>query len=96
MRAATAPNVESIVAALNSFKPFLLGADPWNRDALRHDCYFRGIWLLRETTFNFAWAGINMALWDICGKSAGQPLYKLLGGLRRKAVNYFYISPLEI
>ena len=87
------PNVESIIEALNSFKPFLLGADPWNRDALWYDCYVRGIWLLREPTFNFAWAGIDMALWDICGKTAGQPLYRLLGGLRRKTVNYFYYLP---
>jgi len=27
-------------------------------------------------------AGLEMAVWDICGKIAGQPVYKLLGGYR--------------
>ncbi|MDC0935360.1 mandelate racemase/muconate lactonizing enzyme family protein [Pirellulales bacterium] len=86
-------NVESVTEALISFEPFLLGQNPWNRDALWYDCYHRMIWHFREQTFNFAWAGVDMALWDLCGKQCGRPLYDLLGGLRRKSVNYFYYLP---
>jgi glucarate dehydratase len=41
-------------------------------------------------TGNFAFAGIDMALWDLCGKACGQPLYRLFGGAMRENVDYFY------
>ena len=86
-------NVESILETLRAFTPIITGRDPWNREALWHDAYHNGIWRYRESSFNFAWAGIDMALWDLCGQDCGQPLYRLLGGLRRRKVNYFcYLS----
>ena len=41
-------------------------------------------------TGNFAFAGIDMALWDLCGKECGQPLYRMFGGAMRETVDYFY------
>jgi L-alanine-DL-glutamate epimerase-like enolase superfamily enzyme len=86
-------NVESVYKALQAFEPILLGRNPWNREALWHDAFRRGIWHHREPTFNFAWAGIDMALWDLCGKAVGQPVYNLLGGLQRTRVSYFWYLP---
>jgi L-alanine-DL-glutamate epimerase-like enolase superfamily enzyme len=70
--------------------PFVVGRDPWNRDAMRRDAFTHGLWQFRSGTGNFAWAGIDMALWDICGRASGQPLWRLLGGLQRREATYFY------
>jgi L-Ala-D/L-Glu epimerase len=31
-----------------------------------------------------------MALWDICGRACGQPIWRLLGGLQQPDATYFY------
>ncbi|MBV8818204.1 MAG: mandelate racemase/muconate lactonizing enzyme family protein [Acidobacteriaceae bacterium] len=38
-------------------------------------------------------AGIDIAIWDLCGKAMGQPVYRLLGGPCRGTVPY-YVSGL--
>jgi len=88
--ACSGADVVSVDAALQAMKPFVLGRDPWNGDAMQAECFEHGLWAFRPMTGNFAWAGIDMALLDICGKAAGQPLYRFFGGLRRSQVSYFY------
>ncbi len=94
------PNVESIYAALQSVATLFVGRDPWQREAIAHDFFSTAHWFHREMSGNFAFAGIDMALNDLCGKDAGQPLYNLFGGLRRDHVDYFcylsYGSPAEV
>jgi L-alanine-DL-glutamate epimerase-like enolase superfamily enzyme len=80
----------SIEAALHAMEPFVAGRDPWNRDAIRRDLFTHGLWQFRAGTGNFAWAGIDMALWDLCGRACGHPLWRLLGGLQREEASYFY------
>ena len=79
-----------VLEVLNACRPMLIGRNPWNRDAIWHDCFRNALWFYRESIFNLAYPGIDIALWDLCGKAAGQPLYNLLGGLRRREVRYFY------
>jgi L-Ala-D/L-Glu epimerase len=91
-------NVESIYAAVQAAIPMVHGRNPWNTEAIAHDFFNHGRWDMRPMTGNFAYAGIDMALWDLCGQACGQPLYNLFGGLRRRALSYFcYLkqAPLE-
>src|SRR5205085_393373 len=62
------------------FEPLLAGQDPRDIEALTMR--------MRHALFGhpFTKAGIEMALWDILGKSAGLPLYRLLGGPVREFV----------
>ena len=83
------PNIESVYEVVKSAVPLFVGRDPWERDAIAGDFYGTAHWFHREMTGHFAFAGIDMALNDLCGKAAGQPLYNLFGGLRRAAVDYF-------
>jgi glucarate dehydratase len=83
------PDVASVEQAVRSAEPFLLGRNPWDHDAIARDFYQTAIWDLRPMTANFAFGGIDQALWDLCGKDSGQPLYRLLGGALREEVNYF-------
>jgi L-Ala-D/L-Glu epimerase len=88
--ACSGADAASVAAAVTAMTPFVVGRDPWNREAMRADLFTHGLWQFRAGTGNFAWAGIDMALADICGRSAGVALYRLFGGLLRREVTYFY------
>jgi L-alanine-DL-glutamate epimerase-like enolase superfamily enzyme len=83
-------NTESVLEALRGMAPFVIGRNPWESEAIRAELWHRGIWQFRKPTASFAYAGIDMALWDICGKACGQPLYNLFGGKVQDGANYFY------
>jgi L-alanine-DL-glutamate epimerase-like enolase superfamily enzyme len=80
----------SIERAVNAMASFVIGRDPWETEAIARDVYRLGLWDYRLQTGNFAFAGIDMALWDLCGKASGQPLYRLFGGALRPEVEYFF------
>ena len=80
----------SVEAAVQAARPFVLGRDPWQLETIARDFFKLGLWDLRAMTGAYAFAGIDMALWDLCGKACGQPLYRLLGGAVRDTVDYFY------
>jgi L-alanine-DL-glutamate epimerase-like enolase superfamily enzyme len=83
-------DTSSIDAAVRAMAPFVVGRDPWSTEAIARDVYKTGLWDYRVMTGNFAFAGIDMALWDLCGKACGMPLYRLFGGAMRDEVEYFY------
>jgi L-alanine-DL-glutamate epimerase-like enolase superfamily enzyme len=74
--------------------PILLGEDPrnidvlWNRmyDSMRERGFFSGYMVT-------AMAAVDIALWDLLGKSVQLPIYQLLGGAQRKHI-HAYVSGL--
>ena len=59
-------NVESLVEALKAMAPFVLGRSPWESEAIRRELWHHGVWIFRKPTASFAYAGIDIALWDVC------------------------------
>jgi glucarate dehydratase len=82
--------VGAVKDAVEAMAPFVVGRSPWEGDAIRAELYWQGLWQFRPALGNAAWAGIDTALWDLCGQSCQEPLYHLLGGLRRSEATYFY------
>jgi L-alanine-DL-glutamate epimerase-like enolase superfamily enzyme len=85
-----AADAAGIASAVHAMAPLVLGRDPWDKEAIMRDLFVAGLWEFQPMTANFAYAGIDMALWDLCGKACGQPLYRLFGGALRDTVDYFY------
>jgi glucarate dehydratase len=88
--ACSGADVRSVAAAVEAMRPFVVGTDPWARERLREEIWMAGLWQFRAGTASFAFTGIDMALADLCGRTAGLPLHQLYGGLRRREVSYFH------
>jgi L-rhamnonate dehydratase len=61
-------------------KPLLVGADPWDTEYLWQQMYRRTMAFGRKGAAMAAISGVDIALWDLLGKSAKQPVFRLLGG----------------
>jgi L-alanine-DL-glutamate epimerase-like enolase superfamily enzyme len=68
--------------------PLLIGADPSGIDALMHGLQQTLHLFGRSGAVMYALSGVDIALWDIAGKVAGEPLYALLGGQSRRLPAY--------
>ncbi len=70
----------------DSIAPVVLGRDPHDREAIFHD-----LWIVdrHEAFFPVFLPGpVDVALWDICAKAAGLPLYKYIGAYRKSLPVY--------
>ena len=90
--AALAPQVTKQVIDLY-LKPLLIGENPWETERLWQHMYRKTMAFGRKGIGMVAISAVDIALWDLLGKSAKQPVYRLLGG-RTKARIPVYASRL--
>jgi 2-dehydro-3-deoxyphosphogalactonate aldolase len=76
------------------FERHVAGADPFHIEALWRRVYGRGYSQRPDISLMGVLSGIEMALWDIVGKSVEKPVYELLGGrVHDRLRSYTYIYP---
>ncbi len=77
--AALAPQVTKQTIDLY-LKPLLIGQNPWDLEFLWQHMYRKTMAFGRKGIGMVAISAVDIALWDLLGKSAKQPVYRLLGG----------------
>ena len=78
------------------FGRYLLDQDPHDIEKLWRRVYSAGFTQHPDLTLMGVLSALEMACWDIVGKEAGQPVYRLLGGRvheRLRTYTYIYARP---
>ena len=96
--AALSPHVTKQVIDLY-LKPLLIGMDPWDTEFLWQLMYRKTMAFGRKGIGMVAISAVDIALWDLLGKDAKQPVYRLLGGRTKERIPVYasrlYSMPLD-
>src|ERR1044072_7587473 len=96
--AALSPAVTKQVIDLY-LKPLLIGADPWDTEFLWQHMYRKTMAFGRKGIAMVAISAVDIALWDLLGKSAKHPVFRLLGGRTKPRIPVYasrlYSTPLD-
>lgn len=86
-----------VQASVDHLAPFVIGFDVNDSDRTHDRLHGISRWYGRKGAAVAAISGIDTALWDLRGKAAGQPVWKLLGGSKSRVPAYasgnLYSSP---
>lgn len=86
----------TLAAAKIIVAPLAEGRDPTDIPALMTDLHRRLQGMSLNGPVRFALSGLDIALWDIAGKIAGQPIHRLLGGDGKRTRIPVYASLLRM
>src|SRR5574340_1422003 len=82
---------EAVLAYLHArLKPLLLGEDALQVERLWEKMYRGDRGVRRVGIAGMALSALDIGLWDLVGKAAGLPLYKLWGGASERIAAYGY------
>ena len=72
----------------------LIGQDPFDIESFWRRAYGQGFTSRPDVTLQGVMSALEMACWDIVGKTVGQPVYRLLGGqVHERLRTYTYLYP---
>ena len=83
--AALAPQVSKQVIDLY-LKPLLLNQDPWDIERLWQHMFRKTVAFGRKGIGMVAISAVDIALWDLLGQAAKQPVFRLLGGRTKSRI----------
>lgn len=78
----------AVIGAIEHYREFLVGRDATRIGATWQELY-RGQYFEGGRVLTAAISAIDIALWDIAGKSLGVPIHRLLGGKQRDRIPCF-------
>jgi L-alanine-DL-glutamate epimerase-like enolase superfamily enzyme len=80
---------EVVAALVRYYREFLVGRDASDIAALWELCTARTRYWGRTGASISVLSGIEAALWDVCGKAVGKPVFELLGGAAHDGVRAY-------
>ncbi len=87
------PSAEAVQAYLKLAGDICQGHSPFENARLMASAYhalFQALGTCSAPRFSGqVFAGLEMALWDVCGKATGQAVHELMGGAVRDEIEYF-------
>ena len=92
---ATALHPDTMTTVIKDvFQRHVYGENPFNVEMMYRRVYSSGFTQRPDPTIMGAFSGLEIACWDIIGKSLDKPIWQLLGGkVRNKLRSYSYLYP---
>jgi galactonate dehydratase len=80
--------IRAVEEIIKASVPHMIGKDPTNLEFLYQGLYHWNRWHVGQL-FTSMLSSVDMACWDIIGKLADMPVYKLLGGAAREKIRLY-------